>query len=236
VVHIITSCLVYLMFIKMDYKKELSFFFGLFFAVHPVLSQAIGWIPGRNDSLLALFFIASFIFFLDYFKAKKNKYLYLHLTFYALSMFTKESALLLPFMIILYTGLVKREKLFTNDLYKVYVGWGSIVVAWFFLRSIALSGGSVQYTPEHILGSLWKNSPAILLYLGKVFFPINLSVLPTLRLHTYLWCCCTNYIDSAYSFVQRKKIKLSDIWSYMVCIFAYTIFYQTQFRLCCRFY
>ena len=194
-----------LMFIKMDYKKELSFFFGLFFAIHPVLSQAIGWIPGRNDSLLALFFIASFIFFLDYMKDKKNKFLYLHLTFFTLSMFTKESALLLPIMILLYTGLVKREKLFTNDLYKVYAGWGIIAVVWFFLRSIALSGGGVNYTLDHIVRSMFYNSPALLLYLGKVFFPVNLSVLPTLQDSTLVYGIFALVILSVLILLSKEK-------------------------------
>ena len=204
-VHMVTSCLVYLLFTKMNYKKELSFFFALFFAVHPVLSQATGWIPGRNDSLLAMFFITSFIFFLDYMANKKDKYLYLHLLFFAFSMFTKESALLLPFMILLYSGFVKRKKIFKPDFYKLYVGWGSIAVVWFFLRSIALSSGGVNYTPEHILRSLVGNSPAILLYLGKVFFPINLSVLPTLQDSTLVYGVVTLIVLVVLVLLSKEK-------------------------------
>lgn len=62
--HLISTLLLYLLLKKLGVIKDLAFFFAAVFAVHPVLSQAVGWIPGRNDPLLALFLLSSFIFFL----------------------------------------------------------------------------------------------------------------------------------------------------------------------------
>jgi protein O-mannosyl-transferase len=65
VIHLLASCLLFLFFKKLNYRKDLSFFFALIFAIHPVLSQAVGWIPGRNDTLLTVFILLAFIAFID---------------------------------------------------------------------------------------------------------------------------------------------------------------------------
>jgi Tfp pilus assembly protein PilF len=57
---------------------------------------------------------------------------------------------------------------------------------WAVLRANALKD-SFQYSPEGIVKSLYMNFPAVVLYLGKVIFPFNLSVLPTLQDSTLLW-------------------------------------------------
>lgn len=62
-------------------------------AVHPVLASVPVWLPARNDSLLTIFIISSFIFFINYLNTKKISHLFLYLFFYTLSIFTKETAL-----------------------------------------------------------------------------------------------------------------------------------------------
>ena len=59
--HIIASMLVYKLFKTLKIKKDTSLILALVFVVHPVLTQAVAWIPGRNDSLLTIFFISSFL-------------------------------------------------------------------------------------------------------------------------------------------------------------------------------
>jgi len=87
VIHLLVSCLVFTLLFRLKIKKELAFLFALVFTVHPVLAQAVSWIPGRNDSLLALFMIPSFLFFINYLEGKRNKDLVLHLSFFAASLF-----------------------------------------------------------------------------------------------------------------------------------------------------
>ncbi|MFC1710316.1 glycosyltransferase family 39 protein, partial [Patescibacteria group bacterium] len=180
VIHVISSSLVYLFFVKLKQSKVLALSLALIFSVHPVLSQAVSWIPGRNDSLLAVFFLSSMITFISYLDTRKVKYLRWHLVFFALSMFTKESAIFLPPIAIFYLLVVRKKKLFAPAYMEIYLGWGLIGICWFFLRSVALTNSPVEYGLSSSLTSVYYNSPAVLLYLGKVLFPINLTVLPTL--------------------------------------------------------
>ena len=76
-IHLLNGCLVFCLLKKLGYVLELAFSFALIFTVHPALTQAVVWIPGRTDSLLAVFSLLSFIFLLDYLHQKKLKYCFL---------------------------------------------------------------------------------------------------------------------------------------------------------------
>ena len=65
VIHIVTSCVVFIFLQKIKIKREISFLFSIIFTVHPLLSQTVAWIIARDDSLLALFSLLSFIFFFN---------------------------------------------------------------------------------------------------------------------------------------------------------------------------
>lgn len=175
VIHFVNVCLLFILLKKLDYEKTKSFVFSLLFAVHPALVQAVSWIPGRNDTLLFLFGILSFLFFIRYLDRKSFKNLFFHIVFFLIALFTKETAIVLPLFFLFYTLIANKKNLRTLP----FVQWFIAFVIWFFMRSIALSSG-VKYEVYSMLVSFVKNMPAMLLYLGKVFIPVNLSVFPIL--------------------------------------------------------
>jgi len=61
--HLLVSCSVFAMLSRFFGKTLGVFFMTLVFLVHPVQVQAIAWIPGRNDSLLALFSVFTVVTF-----------------------------------------------------------------------------------------------------------------------------------------------------------------------------
>jgi len=187
VIHLVNSCLVYLLLKKLKLSQALSFAFAAIFVVHPVLLQGVSWIPGRNDTLLALFLIPSFIFFLDYFEEKKTKYLIWHFVFFALGLFTKESSLFFPAIILFYAYIIFGKSEIIKKIGSFLTGWIPIYVTWFLLRSVALGSNPTPYTLSSAIKAVFVNSPAVLLFLGKVFLPFNLTVLPTLQDSTLIY-------------------------------------------------
>ena len=152
---------------------------SLFFAVHPALNQAVAWIPGRNDVLLALFSLLSFTSFMNFLDKGKRADLGLNALFYACALFTKETAVVLPFFLAAY-ALALRRDLPRRAVLRAAAVWLGITALWFCARAAALNV-PVAGGRYHIARSLYENSAAILPYLGKVFFPFNLSVMPVLK-------------------------------------------------------
>jgi hypothetical protein len=184
-IHLVASCLVYAFFNRIGSSKNLSFLFALLFTIHPLLTQAVAWIPGRNDPLLALFALPSFIFFLNFLDTKRVSYIFWHLFFFALALFTKETALALIGLCPLYLWLIRKERVPALSGGILVAGWAVIVVVWFLLRQAAFVH-PIEYTVAYITRSILSNSPAVFLYIGKIIFPFNLSVIPILQDST-LW-------------------------------------------------
>lgn len=186
ILHIISSCLVFVFLTKLNYKKIISFLFSIIFLIHPVLTQAVSWVPGRNDSLLLIFTLSTFIFFIKYIKEEKVSNLVLSLFSFGLAIFTKESALVIFPMILFYLLFIFKEK--KLSLNKFYFSFGSILILliWAISRSSVLSGSPTLGLGE-MFQSIYLNSPAIIQFIGKIFLPFNLSVLPIIEDTTFIY-------------------------------------------------
>ena len=176
--HLIASCLLFVFLIKLKYKEVLVFIFALLFTVHPALTSAVAWIPGGVDPLLTIFILLDLFFFLKYLETRNWLNYCLIIIFFALALFTKETALILLIMFPLYYYLIYKGKSVLSILEKVYLPAGLFFVSfvWFILRSIVLAG-SMPLKLSDVLAGLF-NVPAFILYLGKMLLPFNLSVLP----------------------------------------------------------
>ncbi|MEI7688957.1 MAG: tetratricopeptide repeat protein [Candidatus Nomurabacteria bacterium] len=190
ILHISASYLLFIFLSKLNYKKELSFLFSLIFLVHPVLTQAVAWVPGRNDSLLAVFVLLTFIFYIKYIEEQRIKNLLLSILFLAVSLFTKESGVLVIPIILFYLYFIYKKNNKDNKLSinKFYFFFSSVGVAslWIILRHFALRG-SPSINLINMIKSILINSPAILQFAGKIFFPFNLSVLPVIQDTTFVY-------------------------------------------------
>lgn len=183
IIHILVSFSLFYFLLTLGFRKEFSFFSSMVFSVHPVLSQAVVWIPGRNDSLLALFVILSFIFILKFTSEGGVKFFWLSSLLFFLAIFTKESAVIFPLLLALYFFLLadeSKKKSFLKISPLLFLVWGGIFLVWLYLRSVALSSNPLRYSLFDSFGQIYRNLPAVFLFIGKVFFPFNLSVLPTL--------------------------------------------------------
>jgi hypothetical protein len=183
--HLLVACLTYLFFVKITQAKKISYLFAVLFTVHPVLTQAVGPISGRNDTLLVLFALTSFLFFLSFLETRKGSYLFWHFVFFGLALFTKETAFVLLVLYPLYLYLIRKERIGLLPGGVFVAGWAAIVVFWFLLREAAFTLPQ-EYSFVYIARSILSNSSAVLLYIGKITFPFNLSVAPILQDST-LW-------------------------------------------------
>lgn len=76
------------------FSKNIAFFSALFFAIHPVQTEAVTYISGRADPMAGLFILLTVLLF--------EKNLFLSCLAFALGILSKESALIAPILIIVY--------------------------------------------------------------------------------------------------------------------------------------
>lgn len=177
-IHLASACLFYYFLRAMKYKKDLSLVSSLVFVAHPIFTQAVSWIPGRNDSLLTLFTLAAIISLTKFIDKKNLRYILFYLFFFALAVFTKESGIFISVISVIFIFLFAKAKFSLNDWSVLTLGWIGVLAPWYFARNLAL--GKEPYSLASAFQSIFVNSPGILLYLGKMMFPVNLSVLPIL--------------------------------------------------------
>ena len=184
--HLLSASLLFIFLQKLDYRKELAFLFSLIFLVHPALTQAVSWIPGRNDSLLLVFILATFIFFIKYLENQKTKNLVWSLIFFGLALFTKESAILILPIMFFYLYFIHQEKKLPFRKFYFFIWSIGIVGLWAILRYFTLKD-SASLTISEMFKSVYFNFPAVLQFIGKIFFPFNLSVLPIMQDTTFIY-------------------------------------------------
>jgi hypothetical protein len=181
VLHLIASCLLFSLLLKLKYDKALSLLFSLIFALHPALTCNVAWIPGRNDILLAIFTLLWFTAFINFSILNTSSWLYFLLQeiFFLLAVFTKETALFIPIIGILFL-ILNRKKLLSKKNILLYIVWVATISLWLVLRCNALTNSNaIQLSAMKQL--LYVVPIALVQYIGKMLLPIHLSPLPTIK-------------------------------------------------------
>lgn len=208
--HALGSILLYLFFIELKYKKKTSLLATLIFAVHPVMVQAVAWVPGRNDLIFGIFALASFIFLVKYINYNRLLYLLFHGLFFVLALFSKETAVVIPFAAILTIILIYKQKRAEWLKKELILAWVIPLVIWFIGRSIALK--EVTGIPLFsTLKALVSRVGAIFLFLGNIVFPFNIPVLqihnlPAMIIGILLFICLLLLI------IWSRKKNLRIVW------------------------
>ncbi|MFH0800435.1 MAG: tetratricopeptide repeat protein [Pseudomonadota bacterium] len=175
IAHAAFVCLLFRVLVCTTHRPVPSFAAALIFAVHPAMSQAVAWVPGRNDSLMAILALASFLFFIRHLGSKRFG-IFPHLVFFALALFTKEQALFITLMCLIYAKFIRGRRIFSIKIVTPMIWWAIIIVAWRLMRAAAFSH-PIPYTIDAIAISLGQGLPHLMLYLGKLVLPFSLAVL-----------------------------------------------------------
>lgn len=179
-IHGAASCLLFLFFLRLGYARIAAAVFALIFAVHPLLTQAVAWIPGRNDSLLAVFALAAFLAFPADDAGRKASFPGWHLLFYGLALFTKESAVVVPVVCLAYRWMERGRIGPLRSAATLLAGYAAVTALWYGVRLKAV-GDPLQMNLFDMGVFFVRYLPAIPQLIGKAFFPFRLSVFPVMQ-------------------------------------------------------
>jgi len=243
ILHLLNVLLVFWMILLLKPKKyDWAAIVALLFAIHPMHVESVAWISERKDVLYAFFYLGSIISYLYYkTKGKQLKYYIYSIVLFLLSCMSKSMAVTLPLVLILIDFYVEKEAFNFKIFIKKIWSFG-IQKIMFFIISIGF-GIAAVYSQDTaiqnlapILGPYERISIlsyTFLLYLVKVFTPIQLSAMYPYPLKTagllplkYLIAPLGVMILIVVLFIFRKKIK-NIIWG--VLFFLLTISIVIQF-------
>jgi Flp pilus assembly protein TadD len=206
VLHMIAMCLLYIFLRRLNIEKMTAFVFTLFFAVHPLATQTVSLIVGRNDSLLTIFVLGSFIYLIDIIKEDNKKKYLLHILLLLLALFTKETAVMLPFVfgVYLLTFVGWRTLWEERKKYLYLAGsWLLSLVIYFLIRHSIFT--EILDPKYNFFTSIYENSLSLVAAIGKIFLPFNLSVFPILLDMSLIYGLIVISIFSVCLFFSKEK-------------------------------
>ncbi len=164
----------------------------LIFTSHPVHTEAVSWISGRTDSIAALFFFASFLFYIKYLEnllnnpdepndKKINSTILISLFFYIIGLLSKEMVVTLPVIIILFDFVYLKQNLkkLLKERIKVYTLFIVVTLVYLLIRYLALKNVPERETYMYFYGKDFMTAVSTMIttipvYLKLLVLPINL--------------------------------------------------------------
>jgi len=223
-IHCFTVIGLLFVLLQMKVPPPLSFFLSLFFAAHPLLSQAIAWIPGRNDSLVCMFVLWSF-YFLIKMDASTDKhfrfrpiFLFLHILFFAFALFTKENAVMFFFICLFFVLLIKRKDYSIRDKIILLISYAAIITIWYVVKKNAVGELRID-SLSALYYSFLRNFPLVLQYFQKTIIPVNLAVMASVDDTNYGWVLLSlTLMGAAVYFTKKipgKEILFGLVWFFL---------------------
>lgn len=171
--HLLATGFVYALLVTFGAGRRLATGLALIFACHPGSALVAAWIPCRNESMLAIACIASTLALVRFLRGGHPGALALCVAGYAMALFTKESggallAVLACAAVLERTGRTGEAR----ALVRASLAAIAATLGWAALRHLALGRSPIG------AARALDNLPGLIVYLGKMLFPIGLAVVP----------------------------------------------------------
>jgi protein O-mannosyl-transferase len=180
-IHSANSVLLLWLFIVLGFNDKKGLVLTLLYSVHPLFTHAVAWVPSRNDLMLVLILVPSFIMFIKYIQTKNIKYLLFHFLLFLLSVFTKETAMAFPAVCLLYSYIYEKESnlnwasFFNKRSGLLILIWAVIILSAILARINTI--GFSWTEREFGVNALLQNILIVPELLSKLLVPYNQPVL-----------------------------------------------------------
>ncbi len=214
ILHIITVMVLFFFLQKLHIKQEIAFLLTLFFSIHPLFANAVAWVPGRVELLFGLFSLLCCVTYIEYFNSHKKSWFFLHSFLFLLALYSKETAVTLPILILSLSYFTLKGKIKLKEIIPFLAVWSFSGLLFYCMRHNVIK---VNPDPE-LSGAIpfIKNLPAFPITFGKFFIPYNLNTLPlfdtaSLVLGAIVLIAFTSIIIK-YNKSERGIVILGVIW------------------------
>lgn len=172
-VHLGVIGLVYLLLKRVTSDRFTAAIATVLFAVHPTHVESVAWVSGVTDPLCALFALACLITYVKARQEDNRRALLWSPVFYGLAMLSKETATLIPVVMLAYDWLIHRDRDFPA-MVRRYLPFSAVAAAYIAMRHYVLPVGASEAYP---LRELMLTMPRFLwFYVREIFYPVGMSV------------------------------------------------------------
>ncbi|MCL4457260.1 MAG: tetratricopeptide repeat protein [Nitrospirae bacterium] len=185
ILHAIASIAVYLLALKILKSDAAAFITGLVFAVHPSHVEAVAWITGRNNMLLAALIVFSVYFYALFSERRKAKYISTSLILFFLSLLVHEITVILPILIFLYSICFEESGLKKKLLWPLI--YGAAAIPYFILRFAFLEHAFKGVVKEPLIWHIYTAPVLLMKYLKALILPVNFKVAYEIPVRTVLF-------------------------------------------------
>ncbi|MDD5530743.1 MAG: tetratricopeptide repeat protein [bacterium] len=179
--HIVNAILVYFLIYLITRLWKPSLIAGLLFVAHPIFTEAVSYVSGRADLMFTCFSLLSLILFIKYTRIPPStrKYYYVgSVISFALALLSKEAAISMFFIIVMYDWLFARDSspVLPKDRIMRHLSFFLVVVVYMGLRISAVGFDKVHGLETGVYLKLLAICKSLALYTSLLFFPVNLHM------------------------------------------------------------
>ncbi len=173
--HLAAVGLVFFLSLRLLGDPASAFVASLFFGLHPVNTEAVTFISGKNNVICAIFILSSFLGFLKYRDGGRPIWLVFSTAFFFMGLLSKEFAVMLPFLMLASERM--KGKLRGKDL-AAYAPYAAAASVYLLLRGIVLQGMVGKSLQLDTMGSrLLGMADVLFVYIRLVFVPLGQKAL-----------------------------------------------------------
>jgi protein O-mannosyl-transferase len=183
--HLAVTLLVYFLAVKFSTDRLTAAVAALIFGLHPVHLESVAWVSGVTEPLMAAFLVSAFLSYLKYRERRKWSlaWLVISLCLFAAATLSKETALILPILILAYewvssggVGDAERTRARSFRSLRLVLPYLAVVPFYLAARSVALKGISHVMTPLPNSTIVFTWPSVLWFYVKLLVWPAKLSV------------------------------------------------------------
>ena len=181
--HTVNAFMVYLLAFFLFKHRAFSLFSGLLFATHPIQTEAVAWISGRNDVIMTFFSLLTILFYIRWQKLTGVKRVVTFISFligYGCILLSKESGIIVLLLIIMVDYFFKLTPRDWEAKRKAYLSVLLVSFLFIYIRMNILGGLGVPISPmQGGFAHLLLGAFTTYAYYFKIFFfPIHQTANP----------------------------------------------------------
>ena len=180
--HVVNALLVYLLVVTLFHHKYLALFSSMIFATHPIQTEAVAWISGRNDVILTFFSLLTLIGYIRWQSCEGAKRVFTFIGFllaFACVLLTKESGIIVMFLIMLLDYCLQPDlPRPAGGKWKVYSFLILISCVYITVRVKVLGDFGVRLAGEDFVGRILDAFVIYAYYSKMLLFPVNQTATP----------------------------------------------------------